>query len=136
MNQIAITITLDPLKDGIQGTINNSESTAGRFLVVGTNYEHRIISEKEFFTYIAQMEVYSRQLFFGDYMVIYDARKEITVSGEKYLVGSFMLAKTCDSGEVFCKLSGEEVEGVKEQLSGYCTEIIINGERYDALALD
>ena len=47
-----------------------------------------------------------------------------------------MLAKTCDSGEVFCKLFGEEVEGVKEQLSGYFTEIIINGERYDALALD
>ena len=53
-----------------------------------------------------------------------------------YTVGSFILAKTCDSGEVFCKLSGEEVEGVKEQLSGYFTEIIINGERYDALALD
>ena len=40
-------LNLDPLKDGFVGTIEKAESTAGRYAVIGTNYDHRFISEKQ-----------------------------------------------------------------------------------------
>lgn len=51
-----ISINLDPMKDGIIGKTDTVESTAGRYLVVGTNFDHRIISEKEFWDYLKAME--------------------------------------------------------------------------------
>lgn len=84
MKQITITINLDPIKDGIRGAIEKVESTAGRYLVIGTNYEHRIISEPEFFTYISEMKEYSRQYFIGNYMIIYDRRNAINIAGGRW----------------------------------------------------
>lgn len=135
MKQITITINLDPIKDGIQKNIEKMVSTAGRHLVIGTNYEHRIISEKEFFMIISEMKEHSRQFFIGNYMIIYDLRKAINIEGDLYLIGSFLFAKTGNTKDIFCQLSEEEVESAKESLSGYFTEIMINGDRYDALEL-
>ena len=41
-------MNLDPMNDGIVGTIEKAESTAGKCLVVGTNYDHKVISESQF----------------------------------------------------------------------------------------
>ncbi len=132
-----ISINLDPMKDGIIGKADTVESTAGRYLVVGTNFDHRIISEKEFWAYLKAMEDagVSHQAIMGEYLIFYDQSKVITVSGDDYLVGSFLLVKPSGDSNVFTHMSDEDIEGVKEDISGYFSELIINGERYDALAV-
>ena len=43
-----IRFDLNPVIDGILGETGNIESTVGKYVVIGTNFEHRIISEKEY----------------------------------------------------------------------------------------
>lgn len=79
MKQITITINLDPIMDGIKGDIEKSQGTAGTFFVLGTNYEHRAISEKEFYGFIDQMKEYVKQIVIGDYLLIYDDRNALAM---------------------------------------------------------
>ena len=136
MKQITITINLDPIMDGIKGDIEKSQGTAGTFFVLGTNYEHRAISEKEFYGFIDQMKEYVKQIVIGDYLLIYDDRNALAIADDKYLVGSVLLAKMGERGEVFCRMSEDDMEGAKENLAGYFAEILVNGERFEALIVE
>ncbi len=135
MKQITITINLNPIMDGIQGDIEKREGTAGTFFVIGTNYEHKAISEKEFFGFIDEMQEYGKQLVISDFILIYDDRNAINIADERYFVGSFLLAKMGGRGEVFCRMSENDIENAKEFLAEYFAEILINGERYEALVV-
>jgi len=99
------------IMDGIKGDIEKSQGTAGTFFVLGTNYEHRAISEKEFYGFIDQMKEYMKQIVIGDYLLIYDDRNALAVADDKYLVGSVLLAKMGERGEVFCRMSEDDMEG-------------------------
>lgn len=127
-----VSIELDPIKDGIMVEVEKKESTAGKFIVMGTNYEHRIISDVEFFKYIEALGNHSVQVSIGDYILIFDKRKVIEISGDGYFVGSFLIAKPIGNGD-FVRFSDDGIEGIKEDICDYFSEVIINGERFDAL---
>ena len=133
-----ISINLDPLKDGITGTVDKAESTAGRYVIVGTNFDHRVISEKVFQAYIDEMN--KREILgciiIENYMLFYDSTKLVNVDGENYLVGSFLLVKLAETGDsAYLWLSEDDIEEAKEDISGHFAELIINGERYEALCV-
>ncbi|MBO7096684.1 MAG: hypothetical protein J6V94_06965 [Lachnospiraceae bacterium] len=133
-----ISINLDPLKDGIIGTVERAESTAGKYVIIGTNYEHRVISEAVFETYTDEMAKKDILgcIIVADYMLFYDTTKLIKVDGENYLIGSFLLVKISQTGNsAYVWLSEDDIEEAKEDLYGYFAELIINGERYDALCV-
>ena len=133
-----VSINLDPMKDGITGTVDKAESTAGRYFIIGTNYEHKVISQKVFDSYTDDM---SKKEILGcvivqDYMLFYDTTKLIRVDGSRYLIGSFLMVKLAQSGDhAYEWLSEDDIEEAKEDLSGYFAELIINGERYEALCV-
>ena len=133
-----ISIDLDPLKDGIIGTVDKAESTAGRYVIVGTNFDHRVISEKVFQAYIDEMN--KREILgciiIENYMLFYDSTKLVNVDGENYLIGSLLLVKLAETGDsAYLWLSEDDIEEAKEDISGYFAELIINGERYEALCV-
>lgn len=133
-----ISINLDPIKDGITGKVETAESTAGRYVVMGTNFEHRIISDREFWEYIRQIDETGNlvPMVLSDYLIFFDKTKVVNVFGEDYLIGSFILVNPKDENNLFARMDEDDMEGVKEDICGYFTELIINGERVEALEVE
>ena len=134
-------INLDPIKDGFVGTIEKAESTAGRYAVIGTNYDHRFISEKQFNAYTDELSKKDTLglLMTGSFMVFYDTSKLIEIDGENYFVGSALVVEPAGENEAphaYSWMDDSDIEEAKEDLSAYLTELIIDGERYDALHVD
>jgi len=134
-------INLDPIKDGFVGTIEKAESTAGRYAVIGTNYDHRFISEKQFNAYTDELSKNDTLglLITGSFMVFYDTTKLIEIDGESYFVGSVLVVEAAGEDEAphaYAWMGDSDIEEAKENLSDYLTELIIDGERYDALHVD
>ena len=134
-----ISINLDPTKDGIVGKIDRVEATSGKYVVIGTNSEHRFISEKQFDAYTDVLGKEDRLglLIIKDFMIYYDKSKLIEVDDSKYLIGSFLLVEISTDGKgAYTRLGEGDVEWVKENLADYCADLIFDGERYSALCVD
>lgn len=134
-----ISIELDPIKDGLKDKTKHIESTAGRYVILGTNYQHRVISEKEFWEYMQKMDEADNaaQMIIDDYLIFFDKSKIFQVAGEDYFVGSFIVVSPCESGSnVFKRFNEEQIDEIKADLSGYFTELIVDGERCEALGID
>lgn len=134
-----ISITLDPTKDGIVGKVDTMVATSGKYVVIGTNAEHRFISEKQFDAYTDELGKDDRLglLIVKDFMIYYDKSKLIEVDDCKYLIGSFLLVEISTDGTgAYSRLGEGDVEWVKETLSDYCADLIVDGERYSALCVD
>ena len=134
-----ISITLDPTKDGIIGKVDTMVATSGKYVVIGTNTEHSFISEKQFDAYTDELGKDDRLglLIVKDFMIYYDKSKLIEVDDCKYLIGSFLLVEiSIDGTGAYSRLGEGDVECVKETLSDYCADLIVDGERYSALCVD
>ena len=120
-----ISISLDPLKDGIIGTVEKAESTAGKYVIIGTNYEHRVIPEAVFESYTDEMAKKDILgcIIVADYMLFYDTTKLIKVDGENYLIGSFLLVKISQTGNsAYVWLSEDDIEEEIEKFKKYSSE--------------
>ncbi len=135
-NKVA-TINLDPLCDGLTGGYNNIKSTAGRYLVIGTDKSHRIISPTEFCDYLHQMEERNidGHTSIQEYIIIYDRSKVVAVDGDEYLVGSFILMQSSNDENLYARLTEAGIEEAKEKLTDHFVDLIIDGERCGAFAL-
>ena len=134
-----ISINLDPTKDGLVGKVEKLEATCGKYVVIGTNAESRFISEKQFEAYIDELNDSGKlgDLIIKDFRIFYDKSKSFDVDGCNYLVGSFILVRlSADCKSAYVRLGEGDVQWVKEELIDYCSELVINGERYSALCLD
>ena len=134
-----ISINLDPTKDGIVGKIDRLEATSGRYVVIGTNGEYRFISGKQFDSYTDELLAGDRAglMMIKDFMLYYDKEKIINVEDGEFLIGSFMLVELATDGSGgFCRMGEGDIEYIKECLSDYCADLIIDGERYSALCID
>ena len=129
-------MNLDPMNDGIVGTIEKAESTAGKCLVVGTNYDHKVISESQFEEITGKLSQEERLglLIIGDYMLYYDTSKLINIDGDNYFIGSFLMAQVSNDGQhAYSWLRADYIRAAKDEITDYFTEVVIDGERYDAL---
>jgi len=133
MSKEKVRIELDPLNDGIVGEVKKLSSGAGKYLVIGTNGEHRLISEEEYFDYVDAMD--KVPLFIADYMLFFERSKMLFIDGDAYLAGSFLLVKLTDKPGEFRHMTEDEIDEIKENLSGYMVDIFIDGERYSALEI-
>lgn len=129
-------MNLDPMNDGIVGTIEKAESTAGKCLVVGTNYDHKVISESQFEEITGKLSQEERLglLIIGDYMLYYDTSKLINIDGDNYFIGSFLMVQASNDGQhAYSWLRADDIRAAKDEITDYFTEVVIDGERYDAL---
>ena len=129
-------MNLDPMSDGIVGTIEKAESTAGKCLVVGTNYDHKVISESQFEEITGKLSQEERLglLIIGDYMLYYDTSKLINIDGDNYFIGSFLMVQVSNDGQhAYSWLRADDIRAAKDEITDYFTEVVIDGERYDAL---
>lgn len=136
MEDSVVSIKLDPLSDGIVKEINDVVCTSGRYLIIGTDSRYKLITEKEFFGYLDRLGEHQHQMPLGDYLLMLDRRKLIQAEDTDYFVGSFLLVKPSGKGDLFEKLDDYEIPGIIDDISGYFTEIFINGERVDALEVE
>ena len=129
-------MNLDPMNDGIVGTIEKAESTAGKCLVVGTNYDHKVISESQFEEITGKLSQEERLglLIIGDYMLYYDTSKLINIDGDNYFIGSFLMVQVSNDGQhAYSWIGADDIRAAKDEITDYFTEVVIDGERYDAL---
>ena len=129
-------MNLDPMNDGIVGTIEKAESTAGKCLVVGTNYDHKVISESQFEEITGKLSQEERLglLIIGDYMLYYDTSKLINIDGDNYFIGSFLMVQVSNDGQhAYSWLRADDIRAAKDEITDYFTDRVIDGERYDAL---
>ena len=129
-------MNLDPMNDGFFGTIEKAESTAGKCLVVGTNYDHKVISESQFEEITGKLSQEERLglLIIGDYMLYYDTSKLISIDGDNYFIGSFLMVQVSNDGQhAYSWLRADDIRAAKDEITDYFTEVVIDGERYDAL---
>lgn len=129
-------MNLDPMNDWIVGTIEKAESTAGKCLVVGTNYDHKVISESQFEEITGKLSQEERLglLIIGDYMLYYDTSKLINIDGDNYFIGSFLMVQVSNDGQhAYSWLRADDIRAAKDEITDYFTEVVIDGERYDAL---
>ena len=134
-----LTIKLDPINDGFTGEYEKAASTAGRYIVIGTNYEHKTISERQFDEMKTELSDKDRLGLFliYDYMIYYDTSKLMDIDGNLYFIGSFILVKVAEDGLYpYEWLSSDDIEEAKEDIAGHFTEVIIDGEFYEALLVD
>ena len=131
-----INIKLNPITDGYQGKLENVRSTTGYFLVVGTNFEHKVISDKEYCEYASQMSGYANQKIIDNYLITFDDRQTIEVDGCFYFIGSFLVMKLRERPEheaIMEIFDPEAIEQFKEDIAGHFAELIIDGEPVEAL---
>ena len=134
-----LTINLDPINDGFTGDYEKAASTAGRYVVIGTNYEHKTISKRQFDEKTTELSEKNRLGLFMiyDYVIYYDTSKLMDIDGNLYLIGSFFLVKMAEDGpDAYEWLGSEDIEEAKEDIAGHFTEVIIDGEFYEALLVD
>lgn len=134
-----LTINLDPINDGFTGEYEKAASTAGRYVVIGTNYEHKTISERQFDEMKTELSDKDRLGLFliYDYMIYYDTSKLMDIDGNLYFIGSFFIVKVAEDGLYpYEWLSSDDIEEAKEDIAGHFTEVIIDGEFYEALLVD
>ena len=133
MSNERIEIKLDPIKDGIVGNPGNIRDTAGKYVVIGTNMAHRVITEDEYLDYLNAME--KVVLLIASYIIVLDVSKIITIEGKDYFVGSFILsAQSMKVGQYRC-LTEQDIEKIKDTLSDHMADILIEGERCPALVI-
>ena len=133
MNNI-VTIKLDPINAGIIGNIESMKSTAGAFVIMGTNSEYKVISPEEYLKYLEDMRESVHQMIIGDYMLIFDDKKVFEEAGYGYFIGSFLLTKCSEKyPSAMVRMAEYEIIEAIECIEDYFAELVINGERVDAL---
>lgn len=135
MDNNIVSIKLNPIKDGIVSKNYKVQSTSGRYVIVGTDFNYKTISENEFYGFIKEMGENAVQMLYEDYLIIYDKRHAINISGEEYFIGSFLMAVPSEKKEMFEYLDDDDIERFMESISGAFTELCVNGDMYEALVL-
>ena len=115
MKEIEISIQLNPVEDGANFIPDRVRRKDKGALIIGTNGEYRVAEEEEAYDLLDRLAVNCASDYMGatDYLVIFNAKKVLCVSGTKFVVGSVMIVKGTARGLEF--LNEEEVEEAKAE---------------------
>lgn len=132
MNNIEISIQLDPVEDGASFIPDKIKRKDKGALIIGTNGEYRIAEEAEVFGILDRLSVDTASDYMGitDYLVIFNIKKMLCVSGSKYIVGSVMIVKGTAKGIEL--LNEEEIAEAKEEFESRLATLCGSGIQFSA----
>lgn len=131
MELAQIKITLNPAEDGLFAMAGECKVNDRRGVVIGTNGAYRVVTGDEVNEIFDKLGTNSQSTSVGDYIGVYDARKQIYPGGGKYLVGS-MLVIACDGPRVARAITEEEVAKMYNEFMSRMVSISIGAESFGA----
>lgn len=136
MNTIKINIQLDPVKDGVGIIPGRVIRQCKKALIIGTNGEYRLADEEEAYDIIDRLSANSTSDYMGktNFLVIYNAKKVLAVSGSQYIAGSFIIVKGTAKGIEL--LNDEEVEDAKNEFMSRLAVLCGSGIQFSAYEID
>lgn len=132
MKAIEISILLNPVEDGASFIPDKVRRKDKGALVIGTNGEYRIAEEEEAYELLDRLAVNCASDYMGmtDYLVVFNAKKVLCVSGTKFVVGSVMIIKGTERGLEF--LDEEEIEEAKAEFESRLAVLSGSGIQFSA----
>lgn len=132
MKAIEISIQLDPVEDGAVVIPKQERRKDKGALIIGTNGEYRFAGEKEAYDIFDRLSVNSEADYMGKtgFLVIFNARKVLVVSGSRFVVGSVMIVKGTDRGIEL--LDEEEAEIAKTEFESRLVILCGSGIQFSA----
>ena len=132
MKAIDINIQLDPVEDGASFIPDEVRRKDKGALIIGTNGEYRIAGEEEAYELLDRLAMNGVSDYMGktDYIVVFNAKKVLCVSGTKFVVGSVMIVKGTDKGLKF--LDDEEIEEAKAEFESRLVVLCGSGIQFSA----
>lgn len=132
MKAIEISIQLNPVADGASFIPDKVRRKDKGALVIGTNGEYRIAEEEEAYELLDRLAVNCASDYMGmtDYLVVFNAKKVLCVSGTKFVVGSVMIIKGTERGLEF--LDEEEIEEAKAEFESRLAVLSGSGIQFSA----
>lgn len=138
MENIEISIKLDPVKDGFKETPDTSTLENHAAVIVGTNGKHRCIGDMEVIRVMQSIGNHGIGFPIGDdYVATIDERKILKVGASKFFVGSMMVMKC--SG--ICNIVGEnifdtDIEKIKGLIESRIVTLSTGTEEFSAYQLE
>lgn len=132
MKAIEISIQLNPVEDGASFIPDKVRRKDKGALVIGTNGEYRIAEEEEAYELLDRLAVNCASDYMGmtDYLVVFNAKRVLCVSGTKFVVGSVMIIKGTERGLEF--LDEEEIEEAKAEFESRLAVLSGSGIQFSA----
>ena len=132
MEKIEISIQLNPGEDGASFIPDRVRRKDKGALIIGTNGEFRVAEEEEAYELLDRLAVNCASDYVGktEYLVIFNAKKVLCVSGTKFVVGSVMIVKGTDRGLEF--LDEGEVEDAKAEFVSRLAVLCGSGIQFSA----
>lgn len=135
MENIEITITLDPLKDGAVIKEKKLKRKNEGALVIATNGESRIVSVDEAERIMDGLSKTGHGEFIGntDYIAMFNGDKVLDIGTGKCFIGSVLIMK-CD-GRKLTMLVEEEFEEASKAFLNRLITIVGDGQEFSAFEL-
>ena len=135
MKTIEVTINLDPVHDGATIRPSKTEKKRAGALVVGTNGDYRVVCEKEARAIMNKMGNDLHGVYLGrtNLVAVMNKKKIITAGDASYFIGSVLIIKEVKDG--FTILAESEFAGAMEAFGSRLDTLVIDGQKYSALAI-
>jgi len=130
---LEVAINLDPLTDGIAIITKKDEDRRKGALVVGTNGDSKVISEKDGIAIMEQLyddNILGEQLGKSPYLAVMNKKKSFTLGEHRYFIGSALVIKYTEDG-----LDGLDCDELPKALIEFKSRLVtirIEGQDYAA----
>ena len=135
MKTIEVTINLDPVHDGAKIRNKTEAERKKGAIVVGTNGNRKIISEKEAIAIMEKMidDIQGEYLDKFHILAVMNGQKIFEMRDHKYFIGSVLIIKYTDEG--LDGLDSEEFERALSEFESRLVMLRIAGQEYSAFEI-
>ena len=132
MQNIEITIQLDPVEDGANWIPKGMKIKGGGALIIGTNGDYRIAEENEVIEILDRLSGCCSSDYMGktSFLVVYNKKKIVAAGDAKFIVGSVMIVKGSAKGIEL--LDEEEIEQAKKEFESRLATLCGSGIQFSA----
>ncbi len=135
MNNLEITIKLDPMNDGIKSMPKEIVSHDRHAVVIATNGDYRVLNQDEFDEMFSRFCPASQSEPLGDYIMMYNAKQVLKVNSSRFFVGSALVI--AQKGMNFApSLTDEDIEHIRNEFASRIVTLSTGNEEFSAFELE
>lgn len=135
MENIEITIQLDPISDGVSDCPDNVKMKGRGALVIGTNGNYKFIDESEAFEIMDKLSGFCSTEYMGktNYLIVYNSKKVIKTFEGRFFVGSALIVKGAQTGMEF--IDEDEINTVVSEFASRMATLCSGDIQFSAYEL-
>ena len=136
MQNIDITIQLDPVEDGANWIPKGMKIKGGGALIIGTNGDYRIAEENEAIEILDRLSSCCSSDYMGHtgFIVICNRKKIIRTGDSRFIAGSVLIVKAGKHGTDL--LTEEEIDRAKAEFACRLATLCADGIEFSAYEMD